>query len=111
MDDQTIGIKAAVAGSLPMDVLLGTDVPELGELLGLNLQPSNVLATTTRSQAKKQMEQELDLQQKDELSGAKLTSLGATCDAEEEPFQNLDDELFGTSREKVHVPNSEQEET
>ena len=106
VDDQTIGIKAAVAGSLPMDVLLGTDVPELGELLGLNLQPSNVLATTTRSQAKKQMEQELDLQQKDELSGAKLTSLGATCDAEEEPFQNLDDELFGTSREKVYQTRS-----
>ena len=106
VDDQTIGIKAAVAGSLPMDVLLGTDVPELGELLGLNLQPSNVLATTTRSQAKKQMEQELDLQQKDELSGARLTSLGAACDTEEEPFQNLDDELFGTSQEKVYQTRS-----
>ena len=34
VDGQPISIEAAVSGTLPVDVLLGTDVPELTQLLG-----------------------------------------------------------------------------
>ena len=36
--EETVQVKAAVSDSLPMGVLLGTDVPELNDLLEKRLQ-------------------------------------------------------------------------
>lgn len=60
---RTLEVRAAVSETLPMDVLLGTDVPELGKLLGMNVEQSDALAVTTRAQAKQQAESERDLQE------------------------------------------------
>ena len=46
-------VKAAVSDTLPMDVLLGTDVPELGELLGLDTEHFEAMAVTTHAQGLK----------------------------------------------------------
>ena len=62
---RTIQVEAAVSETLPMAVLLETDVPELPELLGNGLHgeqkghpTENSLAVSTRAQKKKQRKEE-----------------------------------------------------
>jgi len=75
--DHSIEVEAAVSDTLPMSVLLGTDVPQLQDLVGQALYRENkpeviedVLAVTTRAQFSKQVQQEAMLHQADKLSGA-----------------------------------------
>ena len=72
---QALEVKVAVSDTLPMDVLLGTDVPELGELLGLDFEHFEAMAVTTCAQGLKQKELESDLQGKDLRSGANVTGI------------------------------------
>ncbi len=58
VDGIPLQVKAAVSETLPVSVLLGTDVPELGDLLGkhtLTKRPevADVLMVTTRAQARR----------------------------------------------------------
>ena len=50
---RALEVKAAVSDTLPMDVLLGTDVLELGELLGLDNEHFEDMAVTTWAQGLK----------------------------------------------------------
>ena len=52
LDGCTIDTVTAVSDTLPMDVLLGTDVPELGRLLSQASERAEVFMATTRAQAK-----------------------------------------------------------
>ena len=61
LDGYTIDTLAAVSDTLPMDVLLGTDVPELGRLLSQASERAEVFMTTTRAQAKKEARAERDI--------------------------------------------------
>ena len=69
-------VEAAVADSLPVPVLLGTDVPQLFQLLGQTIQGNeaeaeNVLVVTTRSRAREQLEEEMVRNEKERVSGAR----------------------------------------
>ena len=74
---QSLKVEAAVSATLPMAVLLGTDVPELAELLSggplkcgsRQKKTDNALVVTTRAQAKRQEEEEMSRQQKEQESG------------------------------------------
>ena len=66
---------AALSETLPMPVLLGTDVPQLQNFIGQAFSGDNqplgadVFAVTTRAQFLRQTEQESILDQVDKLSG------------------------------------------
>ena len=68
VDGCTISAVAAVSDTLPMDVLLGTDVPELGKLLSRVSaefrEQSNALVATTRARARQEAEAEKESLQK-----------------------------------------------
>jgi len=50
IEGKVVTIEAAVSGTLPQSVLLGTDVPELLSLLGVK-EPEKALMVVTRSKA------------------------------------------------------------
>ena len=68
----TISAVAAVSDTLPMDVLLGTDIPELGKLLSRVSaefrEQSNALVATTRARARQEAEAEKESLQKQQRS-------------------------------------------
>jgi predicted aspartyl protease len=74
---QSLKVEVAVLGTLPIAVLLGTDVPELAELLGgsqrkcggRRLWTDDALVVTTRAQAKQQREEGMIVQQRVQESG------------------------------------------
>ena len=59
VDGKEMTVEAAVSDTLPMSALLGTDVPELGELLATEdrIEGEEAFAVITRSEAKKQKEE------------------------------------------------------
>ena len=62
---QSLEVTAAVSETLPMDVLLGTDVPEFDMLLGQNtVKHAEATAVTTCAQGKMRAEQEENLQER-----------------------------------------------
>ena len=61
-----IAVEAAVAKNLPTSVLVGTDVPELGRLLGLKPRPShNKMLAVTRACARRQAQEKKERCQKE----------------------------------------------
>ena len=69
-------MEAALSETLPMPVLLGTDVPQLQDFIGQAFSGDNqapgtedVFAVTTRAQLLRQTEQKAILDQADKLSG------------------------------------------
>ncbi len=109
-------VKAAVSETLPVSVLLGTDVPELGQLLRVN--PSSVhsegveeaLVVTTRAQQKRKESEERIQASKEERSGVKPTPLetlektGAVERGRDEPEQT---ELTGEGEKETTVQDPE----
>ena len=82
-------VEAAVADNLPVQLLLGTDVPQLFKLLGreepelANVDDS--LVVTTRAKARQQLEERIQQKEKEIASGAKshdleLVEVKATVD-------------------------------
>ena len=75
IDGRQIQVEAAVSNTLPVSVLLGTDVAELGELLGGGVlekvrgQKDDAWVVTTRAQAKRQ-EAEEEAQHKKQLESS-----------------------------------------
>ena len=60
VDGLPITVEAAVSETLPAAVLLGTDVPQLTELLGgqsKKFKLEDVLVVTTRARARQQLEE------------------------------------------------------
>ena len=95
LDGAKMKVKAAVSDTLPVSVLLGTDVPELGRLLRAN--PSTVrtegveeaLVVTTRAQQRKKETEEAIQAAKEEVSGAKPNPL----EVQEEEAEQEGDKL------------------
>ena len=100
---QALEVKVAVSDTLPMDMLLNTDVPELGELLDLDIEHFEVMAVTTHAQGLKQK----DLQGKDLRSGANVTEIAEPSITGPEWMDTFDDELFEGGREKVKLSQSQ----
>ena len=75
LDGCTIDMVAAVSDTLPMDVLLGTDVPELGRLLSQASERVEVFMATTRAQAKKEARAKRDSLGKELWSGVRLNPI------------------------------------
>ena len=76
MDTIIFDVEAALSETLPMPVLLGTDVPQLQDFIGQAFSGDNqapgtedVFAVTTRAQLLRQTEQKAILHQADKLSG------------------------------------------
>ena len=134
VDGRQIQVEAAVSDTLPVSVLLGTDVVELGELLGKGIsekvrgQKDDAWVVTTRAQAEKQRVEEVAKHNKQLESGVQATSImesgvdgedkpestavGETCNIEdrsEDPVMgyDFDDDIFGISRERVKLTRRE----
>ena len=83
MDGYIYEIEAAVSESLPMAVLLGTDVPELADILARGfhskqdkrVQPDEAPVVTTRAARKRKQEAELISEQKQTQSGVEPNQL------------------------------------
>ena len=80
-----VAVEAAVAKNLPTSVLLGTDVPELGRLLGLKPRSrwnktQRALLAVTRAGARRQAKEEEERRQKE--ADCQVTSSPVTLDAQ-----------------------------
>ena len=84
---------AAVAEKLPISVLLGTDVPELGKLLNQPPQEQPDALVVTRAQAKANEQTEAEAQDKQEQSQVHPNPVD-----ESNPFSILDADLFEEAR-------------
>ena len=87
---RTMEVRAAVSETLPVDVLLGTDVPELPELLRTDFS-ADAMAVMTRAQRRQMLTEEEETRQKEQESGASSTGV----DEVGEWMSSLDDDLFG----------------
>ena len=92
VDGRQIQVEAAVSDTLPVSVLLGTDVAELGELLGKGIsekvqgQKDDVWVVTTRAQAEKQRVEEVAQHNKQLESAVQATStMESGVDEEDKP--------------------------
>ena len=68
VDGVPVCVEAAVSESLPVQVLLGTDVPELNQLLGdsiMSKQVDNCMMVVTRTQAIRQLQEEITTRSKE----------------------------------------------
>ena len=82
IDGLHIEVEAAVSSTLPVSVLLGDDVPELQQLIGVS-QPKDsspsssddVLVVVTRAQAKQRLAEEIIRREREVLSGAQPTPI------------------------------------
>ena len=89
----TVRVQAAVSDTLPVSVLLGTDVPELGQLLHENprvmhTQEMQEVFVVTRAQVREQKEQEQRQLQEEQRCGVQPTLVEAeTCAPEQPPAQ------------------------
>ena len=68
VDGKSIVVEAAVSETLPMSVLLGTDIPELTELLQTQTTEQAFVAVTRAASVKKRMEKE-EYRRKEESCG------------------------------------------
>ena len=80
-----VAVEAAVAKNLPTSVLLGTDVPELGRLLGLKPRSrwnktQRALLAVSRAGARRQAKEEEERRQKE--ADCQVTSSPVTLDAQ-----------------------------
>ena len=82
-------VRAAVSETLPVDVLLGTDVPELPNLLRTDYH-ADAMVVVTRAQGRQMLAEEEDTHQKECESGAASTSIEEVG----EWMSNLEDDLF-----------------
>ncbi|KAL5489194.1 hypothetical protein EMCRGX_G018260 [Ephydatia muelleri] len=112
LDGYTIDTVAAVSDTLPMDVLLRTDVPELGMLLSQASERAEVFMATTRAQAKKEAKAERDSLVKELRSGVRPNPI-LLDEPQEETWnlgEELDDTIFHGGREKLVQSRSQKRE-
>ncbi len=106
VDSITIQVEAAVSSTLPVSVLLGTDVPQLPSLLHiLQQQPESSTAeamVVTRARDRRQQAEERERQAKEASSGVNpsplvdQTDTGDSTDSQDEgnPFATFDNDMF-----------------
>ena len=104
VDGKVIDVKAAVSEMLPMDVLLGKDVPEFYELLNgacsQKQSRDDAMVVMTHAQKRKQREEEEEIHYKEVKSGAESTRV-------DDWMQMFDDEIFEGGRENVKKSRSQ----
>ncbi len=104
VDGMDMEVKAAVSETLPVDVLLGKDVPEFYELLNgacsRKEAQDDALVVMTRAQKQKQKEQEEEIHRKEEKCGARSTRVDAW-------MQTFEDDLFEGGRDKIRQTRSQ----
>ena len=93
-DGLELPVRVAVAEKLPVSALLGTDVPELGQLISQEPQPTGALVMT-RAQTKAQEQAEMQACQKRELSQVTPSPVSSLS-----PFASFDSDLFLTPRDR-----------
>ena len=101
-------VEAAVSRTLPLSMLMGTDVPALPELvknrLGDRKEKESALMVVTRAKKRAQEREEAVNQLEEEESGVHSSSV----DPEDGTgLPNFDDDLFRTVREKPVLTRSE----
>ena len=106
VDGRDMEVKAAVSENLPMDVLLGTDVPDLPELLNhgskVREKVADALAVVTHAQRKQQQCEKKLAQQRELESGVSSTGM-----EDGKWMFAVDDELFeGGRRCGIQGPRS-----
>ena len=106
--DKTLDVEAAVSDTLPVDVLLGTDVKELPELLHQRSKEERIhpdldlMAVVTRAQSRKEAEEEVAHQQREQDCGVSPSS------TEEELWMTtFDDALFEAGNRKTKKSRSQ----
>ena len=113
VDGIPVCVKAAVSESLPVQVLLGTDVPELNQLLRdsiMSKQDDNCMMVVTHTKAMRQLQEETTTRSKEHESGAKPHGISEGL---EEPAcieSEFDSEMFSSPREKVHKTRQQKRE-
>ena len=122
MDGHTLEVEAAVSDNLPMSMLLGTDVPEMVELLGGQVQKptENAMATTTRAQAKRQQQEDAEREERQEKSGARAHPVEDMDGSHENKetsddtsrlyMSHLPDDMFQMERNRTRLTRSEKRE-
>ena len=100
LDGCSVRVEAAVSETLPLDALLGTDVPVLKQLIDEATAgaPEEDFLVTIRAQSKRRAEEERSQQEKERKSGAIPSSLDS--DNFEAWIQDLDSDMFEGGRDK-----------
>ena len=111
IDGKKMEVKAAVSETLPLDMLLGKDVPEFFDLLNdvsyQEIKTGDALAVVTRAQRRQQSNEEEQLQRKEKESGALASTVQ---DEEMQWMQTYGDDLFEPGRDKVKQTRSQKRE-
>ena len=104
VDGLSIHVEAAVSESLPVAVLLGTDVPEFYQLLGgepPERLAENAMVVVTRARAQQQHEEEVARQYKELASGVQPNPV----EEQVEPIgSEFADDLFVPGRSRERAP-------
>ena len=105
----SFSVQAGVSDKLPVPVLLGRDVPDLGKLLEgtpgrqVSEPAEQVVAVATREQRRREKQQEEARVDKEQESGVSAKPL----EPEKMPWDAFDDDLFGTSHSRPHLSRSQ----
>ena len=101
VDGLPLCVEAAVSKSLPVPVLLGTDVAELHQLLGESLTHTPVedyMMVVTRTQAMRQLQEDAAIRSKELKSGAQPHVIVDIPEESESVGGEFADEIFSPSR-------------
>ena len=103
VEGKAIDVEAAISDTLPMSVLLGTDVPHLYELLegDRSMTTEDVFAVTTRAAEKKRRAAAENYHRKEEACGVKPNGMVDDNDSADVPawMSDLDGSLFSGGKE------------
>ena len=113
VDEIPVCVEAAVSESLPVQVLLGTDVPELYQLLGnsiMSKQVDNCMMVVTRTQAMRQLQEKTTTRSKEHESGAKPHGISEVSEESACIGSKFDSEMVSSPREKVNKTRRQKRE-
>ena len=102
VEGRELVIKAALAEKLPVDVLLGMDIPDLMKLVRSDTEEKECLVLT-RVQASREKAKETRELEANEAAEATVTGI----ETEGEPVFEFEDEFYGESRVRKRLSRSE----
>ena len=102
VDGRELVIKAGLAEKLPVDVLLGTDIPDLMKLIRSDTEEKECLVLTRAQDSQQQAKEAKDLEVNE---AAQVTLTG--IETKGEPVFGFEDELYGESRVRKGFSRSE----
>ena len=102
VDGRELVIKAGLVEKLPVDVLLGMDIPDLMKLIRSDTEEKECLVLT-RAQASREEAKETKELESNEAAEVTLTEIETKC----EPVFEFEDELYGESRVRKRHSKSE----